>query len=584
MQAKLMKEIEVSIENFHKDDGYDSFIDVLESVRVAMGNDGKILVPVEVNLGTPMPIDVENVKVGDVVELKEDLSFKIRGVELAGGGSTIVAFTSKEEMEKGDPTSIIEMYFDQFLESILKNPATEGLLLNPWGKSFMLEKAHIKEIFKVHVDILSKRENIFCFVKQDITQADTMCIVNAANNSLLGGGGVDGAIHRAAGPQLLKECITLHGCETGEAKITAGYNLKAKHVIHTVGPVYSGSEEDARLLRNCYWNSLEMARANDIHSIAFPAISTGVYGYPLEEATEVALKAMSDWLKVNPYYGMAIMVACFDDHTVDVYNDCWEKYEASFNYREINHGNDGQKLEKAIKFAVDKHSGDVRKGSSKPYILHPMETLQILAAMDADMDLMIAGLLHDVLEDTDATLKEIVDEFGVDVAALVNSHTEDKRQLWYVRKLTTIQELKDADIRLKMLVMADKVANLRSMYNDYKQVGEELWDRFNAPKELQAWYYSEIQDGLEDLQNYTETRDVYWEMVDLFKDIFVVYFLEEDKGRIYQLCADGHCSMYVKEDMQYVEFWDEIPEDAEIVCRKVAERIEDNWREEVLHR
>lgn len=172
----------------------------------------------------------------------------------------------------------------------------------------------------------SRRENIFCFKKMDITQADVACIVNAANNSLLGGGGVDGAIHRAAGPQLKEECRSLRGCETGEAKITAGYNLKAKHVIHTVGPIYSGTEEDERLLRNCYWNSLELARANGIHSIAFPAISTGVYGYPLEEATEVALKAMSDWLKANQDYGMAIMVACFDEHTVDVYNECWEKY------------------------------------------------------------------------------------------------------------------------------------------------------------------------------------------------------------------------------------------------------------------
>lgn len=582
MQTKLMKEIEVAIENFHKDDNYDNFIDVLESVRVAMGNDGKVLVPVEVNPETPVPIDVDNVKVGDIVELKEDLRFKIRGVELAGGGSTIVAFTSKEEMEKGDPTSIIEMHFDQFLESVLKNPATEGLLLNPWGNSFMLEKTHISEIFKVHVDIQSRKENVFCFVKQDITQADTACIVNAANKSLLGGGGVDGAIHRAAGPQLKEECRTLLGCETGEAKITAGYNLKAKYVIHTVGPIYSGTEEDARLLRNCYWNSLELARANDIHSIAFPAISTGVYRYPLEEATEVALKAMSDWLKVNPHYGMAIMVACFDEHIVDVYNDCWEKYEESFNYRKINRDNDGQKLEKAIKYAVDKHSGDVRKGTDTPYIVHPLETLQILNSMDADTDLMIAGLLHDVLEDTDTSLKEIVDMFGIDVAALVNCHTEDKRQLWYVRKLTTIYELKEADVRLKMLVMADKVANLRSLYKDYKQLGDELWGRFNAPKELQAWYYSEIQDGLEELQNYTETRDIYWEMVDLFKDVFVDFFLDEDNGRIYQVCADGQQRMYVREDAKYVAYQGEIPETAELVHRKFAERIEDNWREEVL--
>ncbi|WP_342394990.1 O-acetyl-ADP-ribose deacetylase [Faecalibacterium sp. An121] len=159
----------------------------------------------------------------------------------------------------------------------------------------------------------------------DITQADVECIVNAANNSLLGGGGVDGAIHRAAGPDLLKECRTLHGCKTGEAKITGGYRLKAKYVIHTVGPVYSGAAEDAKLLRSCYWNSLELARAHGIHSIAFPAISTGVYGYPLRAATEITLKAVTDWMKVYPDAGMSVLFACFDDRTADVYHEVWEK-------------------------------------------------------------------------------------------------------------------------------------------------------------------------------------------------------------------------------------------------------------------
>ena len=156
--------------------------------------------------------------------------------------------------------------------------------------------------------------------KIDITQADTDCIVNAANKSLLGGGGVDGAIHRAAGPGLLAECRTLHGCETGQAKITKGYNLKAKYVIHTVGPVYSGGEEDPKLLRSCYWNCLELARANDIHSIAFPAISTGVYGYPVKEAAEISYKAVTEWLTENADYGMDVLLACFNDKTVEAYN------------------------------------------------------------------------------------------------------------------------------------------------------------------------------------------------------------------------------------------------------------------------
>ena len=160
--------------------------------------------------------------------------------------------------------------------------------------------------------------------KMDITQADTDCIVNAANKSLLGGGGVDGAIHRAAGPELLAECRTLNGCETGQAKITKGYNLKAKYVIHTVGPIYSGSEDDPKLLRDCYINSLNLAKGNDIHSIAFPAISTGVYGYPVKEAAEVSYKAVTDWLAENSDYGMDVLLACFNDKAVEAYKSISE--------------------------------------------------------------------------------------------------------------------------------------------------------------------------------------------------------------------------------------------------------------------
>ena len=144
-------------------------------------------------------------------------------------------------------------------------------------------------------DILAKLE-----IRQgDITRLDVDAIVNAANTKLLGGGGVDGAIHRAAGPQLLEECRPIGGCPTGDARITGGYNLAARHVIHTVGPVYRGKPKDSRLLTSCYLNSLKLAVENNLVTIAFPAISCGVYGYPIEAACKIAVDTSYAFLKTH---------------------------------------------------------------------------------------------------------------------------------------------------------------------------------------------------------------------------------------------------------------------------------------------
>lgn len=158
-------------------------------------------------------------------------------------------------------------------------------------------------------------------VKGDITKiTDTSAIVNAANNSLLGGGGVDGAIHRAAGRQLLEECRTLHGCRTGEAKITKAYNLPCEYVIHTVGPVWhGGTAGEAALLDSCYYNSLLLAAENGIRSIAFPSISTGVYGYPVEEAAKVAAEAVRRFMDGNPDAFDLVEWVLFDDRTYRAY-------------------------------------------------------------------------------------------------------------------------------------------------------------------------------------------------------------------------------------------------------------------------
>jgi O-acetyl-ADP-ribose deacetylase (regulator of RNase III) len=154
----------------------------------------------------------------------------------------------------------------------------------------------------------------------DITKLEVDAIVNAANRALRGGGGVDGAIHQAAGPELLKECIDLNGCETGMAKITKGYNLPAKYVIHTVGPIWKGGmHEEPALLENCYLRSLKIASENQFKTVAFPNISTGVYGYPKLQAAEIAIKSVHKFLVENEFPERVIF-ALFDEDNLHIYS------------------------------------------------------------------------------------------------------------------------------------------------------------------------------------------------------------------------------------------------------------------------
>jgi O-acetyl-ADP-ribose deacetylase (regulator of RNase III) len=162
-------------------------------------------------------------------------------------------------------------------------------------------------------------------IQGDITRLEVGAIVNAANEKLLGGGGVDGAIHRAAGPELLEACLELDGCPTGEARITKGYNLPARYVIHTVGPVWQGGDcNENNLLASCYRNSLQLAVDHNLRSIAFPSISTGVYCFPIEQASRIALRVILDFVETEEAAPRVVMT-CFSEQDLEIYRQVYQE-------------------------------------------------------------------------------------------------------------------------------------------------------------------------------------------------------------------------------------------------------------------
>ena len=308
----------------------------------------------------------------------------------------------------------------------------------------------------------------------------------------------------------------------------------------------------------------------------------------------------SEWFhKSNfwDYFESEIMMSYFTPVTKDEAATLYEEW------RELQR-TANQRLDEAIRFATERHTGQTRKGTNIPYILHPLEVLQILYSMRADSELLIAGVLHDTVEDTDTTLDEIRERFGSDVAELVASNSEDKSKTWEERKQHTIDTLPSVPYRVKQLIFADKLANLRSIAYDFRNLGDKLWERFNAPAEKQAWYYGGIDDALSSLQH-TDCKDVYWEYVGLFKDVFVKYYLDKNAETLHQVCLSGEHYCLRK---SLPEFWVSYEEyiaqevsaqidpfkkttyemrryystrlsagDMTQLSRKLAEHIEDEW-------
>ena len=283
---------------------------VFNALQTGIEHDMQVYVPIELpDALFQMVGDPEKLKAGDTYTCDQEVALRFRHIaEDEEGNYLIPIFTSQEELDKGEPTSVINQTFSDLLNALDHWPKCGGFVLNPWDKKVILTKETL-EIVKTYIP-----QSHICFIRGSVLDVHVDAIVNAANTSLLGGGGVDGAIHRAAGNELLDECRKLNGCKTGEAKITGAYAIRdADRIIHTVGPVYRGRDCDADLLSACYWNALELARQNECGSIAFPCISTGRYGYPLEEAAVVALRTIVRWFEAHRETVMNVYLCCFKE-------------------------------------------------------------------------------------------------------------------------------------------------------------------------------------------------------------------------------------------------------------------------------
>ena len=297
---------------------------VLDHLKAMQGK-ARILAPVDIS-----DENLEKFNGSGDEEYTFDVDMKL--IEDEDQHTWIPLFTSEEaataaneddEDEEDNYKTLLPFYIEDIMGQIEDSDEIDGAVIDPWTNGFPVPKEIVDEVFNGDDDD-EDEEGVAAInlIHGSIQDMDTDCIVNSANNMLNpGAGGVDKDIHDAAGEGLAAECRTLHGCRTGEAKITDAYDLKCNYVIHTVGPMYSGKPEDEEDLADCYENCLYMAREHGLHSIAFPCISTGYFGYPKEDACDIAVQTVLDWLGDNDDYEMSITFCCKDDENYDIYQD-----------------------------------------------------------------------------------------------------------------------------------------------------------------------------------------------------------------------------------------------------------------------
>lgn len=313
---KFAKELEWAIFNWYYG-GEDAPVEpVFNAVHAGLVNKMAVRLPIE----TPYELmnmlgDPKDLKPGAKFSSHGDISFKFRTLDAKTPGCFYLpVFTSEAELKKLGESSMLTQELSSVLGLLQLAENCEGIVLNPGGRPMTLKNDTL-EMLKTY-----KPRSRITIVKGSVVDLHVGAIVNAANRTLLGGGGVDGAIHRAAGPRLLEECRSLHGCKTGEAKVTKAYEIShADYIIHTVGPVYSGDPDDANLLFACYKNSLDLALSMGCSSIAFPCISTGVFGYPIQEAAEIALGTAVRWLNAHQDTVMNVYFCCFREQEFEAF-------------------------------------------------------------------------------------------------------------------------------------------------------------------------------------------------------------------------------------------------------------------------
>ncbi len=310
-QINYTLEVERAIYNWYFTGEDAPVAPVFNAIKLAFENDTKFMVPVH----TPESIDEVEVSIHETKFKELDSTDpKYRGKYF------IPIFTNPREVDKGEATMVVDCTLRDLMDVLDYRPNCVGFVINPWDKKMLLTRETLDMIMqhtpKSHVS----------FVNGSVIFMHVGTIVNAANESLLGGGGIDGAIHNAAGPRLLEACKELDGCITGGAKMTGAYNItNATYIAHAVGPKYTGDEQEANLLAACYMNALELAWRNHCMSVAFPCISTGVYGFPVEEAARISLTATVQWFQMHPDVTLNVYFNCFRPEELEAYKNLVQK-------------------------------------------------------------------------------------------------------------------------------------------------------------------------------------------------------------------------------------------------------------------